>query len=101
MNIPNYEIIRHGVEYSDYFQGCGTSFTEFDHVQTGIGDTEKEAFEDALDCIASSHDIDESSMKRLEWDGEHVEWSKHPASNSEEDAQETPFWHVSIRYNLQ
>lgn len=82
MNIPNYQIVRHGVEYSDYFQGCGTSFTEYDHVQTGIGDTEREAFDDALDMIAQSHDIDEPSMKRLEWDGEHVEWSAEPVGES-------------------
>lgn len=47
----DYEILSHGIEHSQYFQGCGTAFTEFTDVATGIGDTEAEAFEDALDML--------------------------------------------------
>ena len=52
MNIISYEIINHGVNNSQYFQGCGTAFTEFDEVATGIGSTPGEALEDALDSLA-------------------------------------------------
>jgi len=52
--ITDYEIICHGIERSDYFQGCGTAFTEFTDVATGIGSSEKEALEDALDQLAQS-----------------------------------------------
>ena len=44
----NYEIIDHGVNDSQYFQGCGTALTEFDHVVTGCGHTCREAFSDAI-----------------------------------------------------
>jgi hypothetical protein len=50
--IEDYEIVDHGIENSQYFQGCGTSLTEFEQVATGIGDNPKEAIEDALDQLA-------------------------------------------------
>ena len=50
--IETYEIINHGVMYSDYFQGCGTAFTEFTDVATGIGSSEREALDDALEMLA-------------------------------------------------
>lgn len=37
-----YQIINHGYENSQYFQGCGVSYTEFEHVQTGCGNDAKE-----------------------------------------------------------
>jgi hypothetical protein len=49
MKLIEYEIIDHGMEHSQYFQGCGTSHTRFTHVWTGIGDSAKEAYNDALD----------------------------------------------------
>lgn len=49
-----WEIIDHGIEHSQYFQGCGTTFTEFSDVATGIGDNPKEAMEDALEMLAQS-----------------------------------------------
>jgi len=49
MKLVEYEIIDHGMMYSDYFQGCGVSCTRFTHVWTGIGDSCKEAYNDALD----------------------------------------------------
>lgn len=49
-----FRIINHGWEYSDYFQGCGTSFTDFDHCVTGCGNNAKEAYLDAIDSMAQS-----------------------------------------------
>ena len=50
--IEEYEIINHGVDYSCYFQGCGVYFSDFEDVATGIGDSEKDALDDALDLLA-------------------------------------------------
>lgn len=50
--IEEHEVIVHGAEHSQYFQGCGVSFTPFTDVATGIGDDAKEAFEDALESLA-------------------------------------------------
>ena len=49
MKLIEYEIIDHGRMYSHYFRGCGTSFTRFTHVWTGVGSSSKEAYNDALD----------------------------------------------------
>lgn len=43
------EIINHGHCLSDYFQGCGVSFTGFSEVVTGCGKNAKEAYEDACE----------------------------------------------------
>jgi hypothetical protein len=52
--IKGFEIINHGYDHSDYFQGCGTYFTDFDMAFTGIGTNAKEAYEDCVDSIAMS-----------------------------------------------
>ena len=57
-----YEIVDHGFESAQYFQGCGTALTEFEDVATGIGDTAREAFEDARESLAQN-DWDTSGIK--------------------------------------
>lgn len=42
----------HGIDNPSYFQGCGTSFTEYAECATGVGDNPREALEDALEQIA-------------------------------------------------
>ena len=49
MKLISYEILDHGMDHSQYFQGCGTAFTNFTHVWTGVGNSSKEAYNDALD----------------------------------------------------
>ena len=51
--IIEYQIIDHGVEHEQYFQGYGISFTRFEDIATGIGDSPKNALEDALDQLAT------------------------------------------------
>jgi len=56
-----HEVITHGVEHEQYFQGCGTSFTPFTDVATGIGDDAAEAFDDALESLAQAGwDLDDA-----------------------------------------
>ncbi len=52
MKVIEYEIINHGMEHSQYFRGYGVSGTRYTHVWTGIGDSAKEAYSDALDQMA-------------------------------------------------
>lgn len=49
-----FEIVDHGIESSQYFQGCGTTFTDYTDVATGIGDDFKEALDDALESLAQA-----------------------------------------------
>jgi len=55
--IAEFETVNHGIEHEQYFQGCGVSFTRFDDVYTGIGNSEHEALEDALDQAAEEYDV--------------------------------------------
>lgn len=50
--IAEFEVIDHGIEHAQYFQGCGTSYTKFANVVTGCGESAAEAWDDALECIA-------------------------------------------------
>ena len=60
--IKEYEIVDHGFDGEQYFQGCGVAFSDFDDVATGMGDTAREAFDDALDNLAEN-DWDVSKIK--------------------------------------
>lgn len=48
-----FEIVDHGSEHAQFFQGCGISLTDFEECATGCGDSAAGAFEDALDSLAS------------------------------------------------
>ena len=49
--------VSYRVDASSYYQGCSTVFTDWDIVQVGIGDSQEEALEDAIECIAMSENI--------------------------------------------
>ena len=71
--IEVFEIIDHGADHSQYFQGCDVSHSEYTDVATGIGDTPAEALDDALDQLASAgfdvSPIDDTPANKLEWLG--------------------------------
>jgi hypothetical protein len=52
--ITEYCIVRHGVDSCSYFPGAVVANTEFTDCATGIGETEQEAFEDALDLLSEN-----------------------------------------------
>lgn len=53
--IPSdYSLENHGVENAQYWQGAGTSFSDWEECFTGIGDSPKEAAEDALEMAAQN-----------------------------------------------
>lgn len=47
-----YEIVDHGIEHEQYFQGCGVAFTKYTAVFTGIGNSLREALDDAASQLA-------------------------------------------------
>lgn len=93
---PKFQIINHGLCHCQYFQGCGTSFTSFEHVVTGVGDNAKEAYEDAVEGVAQSTTSEQFEKLHLPTRpcGIRVR-DKVPAGD--EDA----YWSVSIRYNVE
>lgn len=100
-----YELIDHGVDTPDYFQGCGVALTPYSYVVTGIGDNPSEAIEDALEQIimeGSGVDADALASQILADEG----WEKFPTSPSVEYDYEggggdRTYYYVSIRYNPQ
>lgn len=94
MKTTNYEVISHGCMHPDYFQGCGTSYTDFEHVQTGAGCSEKEAFEDALGLIASNG-VEISADLESEGESADTDTSECEGEDNEN------YYYVSVRYNAQ
>ena len=98
----DYEIIDHGVDGSQYFQGCGTSYTEFDHVVTGCGHTCQEAFSDALcqmedtetgELAPQCDNADDTSLCKL------ID-CEFPTDKDRENCGECDlYYYLSIRYN--
>jgi hypothetical protein len=52
-HIYDHRVHDHGIMYSDYFQGAGTAFTNWDEVFTGTGENAHEALDQALDEAAT------------------------------------------------
>jgi hypothetical protein len=64
--ILDHEVVDHGVEGEQYFQGCGVAYTDFDDVATGIGDTYNDALADALEGLATSGRYDSEDLDKIE-----------------------------------
>lgn len=92
LNPDEVEVIDHGAEHCQYFQGCGVAFTRFNHVITGCGDTPREAFEDALDQL---EDVAPGAFRVAA--GDLSDESDIPEA---EDGDGSPEWfhYVSIRW---
>ena len=50
--ITCFEIVDHGIDNAQYFQGCGVSRTKFSDVAIGCGDNPAAALSDALETLA-------------------------------------------------
>lgn len=87
----DYRVVFHGVEHPDYFQGHGVALTRFTDCATGVGASNAEALEDALDQLAhAGWDTDalEQEIITRSLDGK-------PLRDKPEDLGEM-FYHVSI-----
>ena len=112
--VTDYELIDHGIDGSQYFQGCGAAYTKFDNVATGAGDTFAEALDDALEQMAWSDVETEGLEERIKADyNDGQPWPEGPSASEEfrkandiseddDNAMEDCELHyyVSIRYNL-
>jgi hypothetical protein len=87
--VREYDIIVHGVQHVQYFQGCGVSGTKFLDCYTGVGLDAYEAYENALESAV------------MDWDTEGAEnWLGAPKPGEHqvpEDAHEEINCYVSVR----
>lgn len=105
-----YELLDHGMYSDQYFQGCGTAFTDFECVVTGNGDNFAEAIEDCLGQIAEQYSEKEINVEELEKeilaDNDLEEFPTSPSVSTFykeeiEDGQDIEiYYYVSIRFNL-
>ena len=103
--IGAFELIDHGIEHSQYFQGCGIAFTGLQNVVTGIGDNLAEAIDDCLEQIAQAGFVtDRMEARIMEQEG----WESLPITpnvpaigNTEDlyQALAQNYYHISIRWN--
>lgn len=96
--VAEFEILDHGVEHEQYFQGCGVSFTKFEDVATGIGSSAIDAFEDALEQLACQG-WDVESIKPPEGMSEEIDIpTEDDYDDDANEDYEMCIWHyVSVR----
>jgi hypothetical protein len=102
--ISKWQVVRDGIDSPSYYQGCGVALTEYDNVVTGVGDTEREAFDDALEQLAMSEALADGVVDALERtilaDEHFSDESATEDIDDDDDRDELPQWYVSIRYSL-
>lgn len=99
--IEAYAIINHGVEWSNYFQGCSVRWKEFTDVATGTGNSEYEAADDAMDQLARADwDTDSNAdlLADIETASKHDDVQDHVDTYCKDsDCGEFPHVYISIR----
>jgi hypothetical protein len=103
-----FQVLDHGEDGSQYFSGCGVTFTGYTHVATGVGDTAREALEDAAEQMAmSGHRLtdaqEDAARARLSDLDRSASVSVEPCCADAPDCDHEPAdWnhYVSIRYTL-
>ena len=88
VNEEDYQILDHGIESEQYFQGCGTFGTKFDDCFTGIGESAYDALDDALE---------QAAMSDYDVDGIPNDLSKDKIEREEDSDGDERHYYVSIR----
>ncbi len=91
-----YEIVNHGVEHAQYFQGCGTCGTPFKQVVTGCGMNAVAAYLDAREQVYVNDDNAERFNLPLHPRGINAK-DKVPMKY-QYDKESEMYYYVSIRY---
>lgn len=87
----DFRIIYHGIEHEQYFQGHGVSFTHWDDCVTGIGSSNREALDDALEQLACAGEWDAIGLEVMI-----REQSEFPTDKPDTGLDEGFWYHVSI-----
>ena len=82
--ITCFEIVDHGIDHAQYFQGCGVGRTKFTEVATGCGDNPAEALADALEMLAQ----DGWDVSKVEASAEGLAYAKAVKPSAFDEARE-------------
>ena len=103
LRVGDFQVESLGVEWPDYFQGYGLGpRSTFNYCAYGIGDTEEEALCDCLEMAAQQgFDVDGETEERIRAEYGPADDSETAleALGVEEETDETPFFHVGIKWN--
>jgi len=95
--INSHEFINHGIDFPSYFQGAGVAFTDWDECFTGIGDTPKEAAEDALEIAAQSgYDVEKITNDLDDFPSAYAETQEENDEDEGEFEGEYPNFYVTL-----
>ena len=97
--VSDFELVDHGIDHSQYFQGCGVSLTSFSEVATGAGHNPASAVDDCLEQMAMNGVDVEGMEKRILKDIGKRSMPKRPVVGSK--YSDECYYYVSIRYNLE
>lgn len=98
-----FQIINHGIEHSQYFQGCGILFTGYNECFTGCGISPKEAFEDAFSQLIEYEEISDDIAAQIEaFEGSQaiLQMEEIPQEIAEQPEDGELYCYVSIRVKL-
>ena len=99
--VKEFQLIDHGIDHSQYFQGCGVSFTRYEFVSTGCGNNFQEAMDDCMESIAQNHyGLDMPAFEQAIKDELGVTTASWPEGDSVPEDSEECYYYVSVRYNL-
>jgi hypothetical protein len=91
-----YRIVDHGIRFPGFHPSVSLAGTPFAHVQIGVGQSFKEAYEDALDLIHCWHGF------KADWIGLPLFYKLPPSLRGwSTRCQDDKWWYVSIYYNLE
>ncbi len=93
--ITSFQVVDHGIEHAQYFEGCGVWGTEYDECVTGCGNDAAEALDDALESIAQNGADVSAIEAEVKADIPDMFSDFVPA-----DAEEV-YYYVSIRYSIE
>jgi hypothetical protein len=109
--LADFEVVALGVEFPSYFQGFGTSFTNYDFCTYGIGDTEADALDDCIEMLAQSGNFDFTAETEAvirtaygKVDGcttvdDYLGRDESDDGNDYNDGGEDAYYHIGIRWN--
>lgn len=93
-----YQIIDHGLRRRAV--GCGVAFTQYEHAVTGIGDSAKEAGEDALEQFHLSIDRNDVTVEEAAKLEEEIKDLSSKPSFDPAEVNEEGHHYVSIRWKV-